>query len=344
MKKQKLLLRLLPVVSVLFLSLAFAPQHFRALALAADKVEEELPMPPPATEDAVPNANAAAGKETVVNPAATSVDANDMRAELPEPPGALGDHDNTYLPAEKEKMADDPKNQASSEPEEAPFLPAPKVESEAMSQDDLNTFAARISSDGQQADYSQASLDSANSAKIGGELDRPPFSLMLGYGSRSYGNTLVPQRINNVDFGVNIRLLRAGSMFSLNGNASFAWGAIGNVGAALQVSDFTTRFGLFAEMDFTRRFSLLGGLFRRTNVIKTLVAPDSSHANDLTGLILHNPAYSIGAGAQYEIYVIPHGSLGVRAYMERDYYTVSLVVSMEPRPRSRNSINYGFDE
>ena len=47
----------------------------------------------------------------------------------------------------------------------------------------------------------------------------------------------------------------------------------------------------------------------------------------------------LGFGGQYDFYVIPHGSLGLRGYIEQDYAYIGLTMSMEPAPRKRASLS-----
>jgi hypothetical protein len=52
-------------------------------------------------------------------------------------------------------------------------------------------------------------------------------------------------------------------------------------------------------------------------------------------------SFFFGIGAQYDFYVIPHGSIGIHGEISQDFYLVTFAFSMEPRPREKLSLGYG---
>jgi len=298
---------------------------------AADGDDGDLPLPPPnetnetneigeELEDDVPPPTPPADN-TQTPPLPTTPPTQEEAA----PNNSISD-DSPYLP--NPSATSEPMVQQDSEIEEAPFLPPPAGSGELTNY--YNPAPENIS-------YSEEEA-SRNSS-----FSKPGFGLIVGGASKNYPSTLVSGWSTGAEMGADIRFLKFSDFLSLHFNPSLSFnsGRITYTNYSLGFSDLSTRLGLFAELGIGRTFSFFGGFSRITN--KIITKNFLKAASDLNNISLDEPQYKLGGGMQYDFYVIPHGSIGLRGYAEINYVSLSFIMLMEPTPKRRTSTNYGFE-
>lgn len=256
--------------------------------------------------------------------------------ELPdeELPSAGGPED---LPAPSlGEGKEDPANQVNNPPEEDNvFLPTPAV------QDDTN-FSAPLSPS--YSGNAQSTVDNGDWKT--GMNTRPTFSLYLGLATRNFAATTIGSSTtrSGPTAGFSIRMFDLGQTVFLHGYIDAMNIKIGDVstGSATTIVSganvFSHRYGGLLEVGVGRRISLFGTLLHHSDLLTCDPAdlerqgrPELSHYAGLS----NPPGWDIGVGIQYDFHVIPHGSLGIRGHAERDLYTVTFSLSLEPQPRKR---------
>jgi hypothetical protein len=177
-----------------------------------------------------------------------------------------------------------------------------------------------------------------------GLANRPAFSFQAGVGFRSYLTTLVPTAYTRgYHIGSSVRVWDIGQTVFLHAYGALTWFNLGDVGPYDNLKDRTLHFGPMLEVGIGRRFSLYGSFLNRSNKLSTGPGPprrglDGRNQDLLIGV--GEPAgWQLGAGAQLDFYIIPHGSLGVKAHVERDYFVVALTMALEPKPTKRLQLN-----
>ena len=176
---------------------------------------------------------------------------------------------------------------------------------------------------------------------------RPAFTLDVGVASRNYPTEALPDRKQGAQAGASYRIFNLGQTVFLHGYASIAYIRVGDVVNFQNVKDITYHLGGLLEVGVGRRLSLLGGLMIRQNYLTAepydRTRDGDNRPNPMTqlGQVGEPRTLKLGLGAQYDFYVIPHGSMGIRGYIEQDYAYVSLTLSMEPAPRKRETLS-GF--
>jgi hypothetical protein len=211
-----------------------------------------------------------------------------------------------------------------------------------------------------------AASDSAYSAPVGSpssrvysdDIDwrsagtqRPGFSIYAGTGLKSYPTALVlADRTMGISVGASVRMLSLAQTIFIHIYAGYSWYSVGDVGTApygmSQVKDETMHVGGLLEVGVGRRFSLFGSLLRR----QARVSATSTASDPVTGLQIRQDPIALrdigeegtlhlGLGAQWDFYVIPHGSIGVHGQIEQDLVMITLAVAMEPAPRKKLSLN-----
>lgn len=199
---------------------------------------------------------------------------------------------------------------------------------------------------------------------------KPGWTLFAGYAMKSY-EVVVPNSMPGVEVGTHIRLL-SGELFSLP-MSLHAFGAVtftslGDIkGTAVfnnaertvtvpEVQDRTYRVGALLELQLSRRFQLYGGVFKvfseqeitnRTRKAHYFDANNNNAQVDVSAGPIYDKIdddrFTPGVGLQWDFYVVPHASLGLRAWAEVRYITVLLTFSAEPVPRNRNSLNFDME-
>lgn len=171
--------------------------------------------------------------------------------------------------------------------------------------------------------------------------NRPVFSLSVGLASRSYPTTRVPDRITGYNFGLSYRLFDLGQTIFLHAYGDLSFYNLGDVNGFPDVKDTTLHYGPMVEIGVGRRISLFGSLLRRSNSIKTGVNRSGGNPplSALAG-IGEDASWKLGIGAQYDFYVIPHGSIGIRAHVEQDIFLAVLTMAIEPKPREKLDLNF----
>lgn len=295
-------------------------------ALAAD----DLPPPSDGTLDELPAAPEA-------RPQAPPM-ADDLTADTPAP--SLGGEDTT-LPSPSGGPAENRKNVVNnSETPDNIFLPTP----------DSNINLAPVGNSYNSAPAAYASNDYNWQT---GMNKRPVFSLSAGGAMRNYATTLVQDMKFGYVAQLSVRLFDLGQTVFLHGFADAGFFNVGDIGIGTfgpsygQVHDKTYHIGGMVEIGLGRRLSIFGSLARRWNNLtyEPAVGPNADGIRAqrnpaMLQFIGESPAIQLGVGGQYDFYVIPHGSIGVQARVERDFYYVGLTMSMEPAPRKKLNLNF----
>jgi hypothetical protein len=176
---------------------------------------------------------------------------------------------------------------------------------------------------------------------------RPAFAMQLGTAFRFYESPLVEDRKAGITLGANLRLINIAQTVFLHIFASATYFRVGDIGegnnAFRNVRDLTYHAGPLLEIGLGRKFSLFGSFFRRWNYLtaepkQVATAPNADVRN--LNFIGEPTNYKFGLGAQWDFYVIPHGSLGVRAHIEQNYGYVALTMAIEPAPPKRFNLNF----
>jgi hypothetical protein len=175
--------------------------------------------------------------------------------------------------------------------------------------------------------------------------NRPAFQLYLGAGMKSYVNPSVKQTFTNGYFvGASYRVIHIAQTLFLHAYYSFSYYDVGDVGSVPGVTDQTQQMGGILELAVGRRFSLFATLLRRQASVKAApVNKQLAATRDLADIndVGEQPNWNLGAGLQWDFYVVPHGSLGVHVQVERNLYSLTLAMAVEPAPRKKLSLNYG---
>ncbi len=300
------------------------------IALAA----EDEDIPPPADAEA-PAAKAPAISKAPGAEAAPPVTEDDT---IPAP--SLGEE--TLPEPSANRAEENPQNQVNQAPaEDDVFLPTPGG-NDSINDAPLERPATRLSS---------------NDAEWRVLKERPVFSLYLGPSFKSYPNPYIAgTRFTGIQVGGSVRMFDLAQTVFLHLYADYSWYSIGNVGpdpvnaytpttAVAQVKDETVHVGPMIEFGVGRHFSLFASFLRR----QARVSADRVGVENVGSQNLHHldgigeaPTWRPGIGAQLDFYVIPHGSLGLHAQLEQNFFAITLAVAMEPVPRKKLSLN--FDE
>lgn len=177
--------------------------------------------------------------------------------------------------------------------------------------------------------------------------ERPALSMQLGGAFRYYPTTLIEDRKAGVTVGADLRLLNVAQTVFLHVFAGATYFAVGDVGQGVNtfrnIRDLTYHIGPMIEVGLGRRFSLFGAFLRRSNYITAEPRPaDQTQNPDVRNLenIGEPTVYKLGVGAQWDFYVIPHGSFGLRGYVEQNFGYLALTMAIEPAPRKRFNLNF----
>jgi hypothetical protein len=169
---------------------------------------------------------------------------------------------------------------------------------------------------------------------------RPLVSLHGGVAIYNYPSEAVEANRNGPTVGGSVRIFDIAQTIFLHAYGSVGWVKLGGVGPFTDVKDTVIHLGGLLEVGIGRRLSLFGSLLKRGHTLKS--GPDASlqfgTVERYTDLI--NEGWKLGIGAQYDFYVIPHGSIGIRGHIEQDMGLVALTMAMEPRPRKKLSLNF----
>lgn len=293
-----------------FASLLWTVTIFTAVLLAspASAEDEDLPPPGSGTEEEIP-----------FNPPAQE----DLDEEnLPAP--SLGDEDLPEPTLETQRKSSNNQVNPGDENDDI-FLPTPTV------QDNVN----------------YAPLGSPVSNRNLGDADwrlgmdnRPVFSLHAGMGVYNYPSVAVQENRGGATVGASIRLINIAQTIFLHAYASYGWVGLGAVGPYANVKDTVQHLGGMIELGIGRRISLFGSLLRRNHTLDATQSVATNPVNIDTYTDLVNEGWKLGVGIQYDFYVIPHGSLGVRAHVEQDMGLLVLTMALEPKPKKRLSLNF----
>jgi hypothetical protein len=280
-----------------------------ALLLAApvlSHADDSLPPPQDGTEEEVP-----------FNPPQDNAD---------EPLPTMGD-DALPDPSMNGESSDNVVN--TENPSDDIFLPAPQASGESADYTPLTTSTAPAVSVEENGDWRY------------GWNKRPIFTAHAGMGIFNYPVTNVKENIPGANLGVSVRVFSLGQTVFLHGYASYSWVNVGGVGPFFEVKDSVTHIGAMLEIGIGRRLSLFGAILNCNHTLRS--------SNDASGEFgnvnnyaptLASEGWKPGVGLQYDFYVVPHGSLGLRAYVEQDMSLLALTMSVEPAPRKKLSLNF----
>jgi hypothetical protein len=279
--------------------------------------EEDLPAP--SEEEAPPVASSP--NTAPSTPAAAEDDA------IPAP--TLGD--DSLPEASSDQGLENSQNQVNVPPvEDDVFLPTPNV-------NDNIRYAPATSGGGRSnEDYDWRSVLE----------NRPAFSLYGGLGYKGYPTELVTtNNSSGVIVGASYRVINLAQTLFLHAYIDYAWYKLGQVGSMNLVSDETLHVGGMVEMAAGRHFSIIGSLLRRQAMVQSFKYQGSDaiehnqNVADLGG-IGEKPTWYFGLGVQWDFYVIPHGSVGLRAHLEQDLFSLTLAFAMEPAPPKKLDLNF----
>lgn len=194
--------------------------------------------------------------------------------------------------------------------------------------------------------------------------NKPAYSIFGGGGVRSYTVAGVEPVRSGFEVGVNLRFLNGtllkmplsmhfyGSVSFISINTMYGVSEGRNI-TVVGVQDTTYRAGLMLELELSRRVQLFGAIYQRQNIVSNEYAHTDTidpligdytrtRAGPVTGPLLIRQITG-GIGAQWDFYVVPYASLGLRGWLEPGYASLTMVFSLEPRPRNRNSLNFEWD-
>lgn len=280
-----------------------------ALILAAPLAhadDDSLPLPQDGSEEEVP-----------FNPPPQDYEDNLSTGgedALPEPMGSNGSSDNVVnsAPAEDDIFLPTPQGQPSNN--YAPITTGTPVNVSAMDDN---------------ADWRY------------GWNKRPIFTAHGGISVVNYPVTGIAENLQSPTVGASFRVWDLGQTVFLHAYGAFTWVNVGGVGPISEVKDAILNFGPMIEIGIGRRLSLYGSFLRRNHNVKA--GPDASRqfgSIENFASQFAEDKWVPGLGIGYDFYVIPHGSLGIRAHVEQDVAMVALTMSIEPAPRKRLSLNF----
>lgn len=190
---------------------------------------------------------------------------------------------------------------------------------------------------------------------------KPPITLHVGYGQRTFAaGSGVTEVQPGFGGGFHTRLLGGrplGLPISLHADAAVMFTDVGTVSGlvegepreAVSVAETMYRFGLLAQLELSRRIILYGGVFYRLNEVRNS-GGRSSNDNSIQGLnvaplvgALAVREISFGLGAEWDFYVVPFGSLGIRGWYEPGLIVGSLSYSFDFVRPKRGAMNFEFD-
>lgn len=179
---------------------------------------------------------------------------------------------------------------------------------------------------------------------------RPAFSIGAGGAFRSYPSPLVLEQKQGLYWDTSLRVFSISDTAFLHLFASYSYIQLGNLNdndaAATNLfqalKETVLTYGPIVEIGVGRRLSLMAGLLHRSSTMTAdLRKPSMTEAEKINILsnIAQKPSWNLGIGGQYDFVVIPHGSMGVRGYIESGLYTLGVVFSVEPAPRQKLTLD-----
>lgn len=170
---------------------------------------------------------------------------------------------------------------------------------------------------------------------------RPIFTMHGGISVVNYPVQDIAENIQAGTVGASIRVWDIGQTVFLHAYGAFTWVNVGGVGPIMEVKDAILNFGPMIEIGIGRRLSLFGSILRRNHNVKAGadVSRQFGSLENFSGRFAKDK-WAPGLGIQYDFYVIPHGSLGIRGHVEQDVALVALTMSIEPAPRQKMSLNF----
>ncbi len=253
--------------------------------------------------------------------------------DLPDP--SLGEED--ALPEPQGGLAEKEQNKVNPMPlEDEVFLPPPEA------QDNTSNFVPLASA---------PTYENSTEADWRAAMNRrPTFSLHGGAGIFNYGSNLIAPNIRGTTLGASVRLFDFAQTVFLHAYGSYSWVNLSTVAQFPNVKDKILHYGGLLEVGIGRRISLFGSLLYRNHTLRSDTRPGMDGLEPWTlddlqkdsNQSFTSDGWKLGIGAQYDFYVVPHGSIGIRGHVEPDMMLVALTMALEPKPRKRLSLN--FDE
>ncbi len=190
----------------------------------------------------------------------------------------------------------------------------------------------------------KASLNHSSERALSG-IDKPDWTLFMGGAQKSYPTNTLSDKATGLAFGFNTRLLEI--PLPLTGNIFFNLYAAGtylNLGDISQpnifladATDLTVRAGVLGEWELFRRLQVFAlASYQYTKIGGTGLDTHKDRLKD-NGL-------KISLGGQYEWYVVPYGSMGLRVLVDTSLITATLTLAVAPVPRSSKPIELDFDD
>jgi len=284
------------------------------LTHAADA--EDLPLPDSGFEQETPSFDPLPQEELPEIPAPS------LGEDIPLPePGAGSDGSQ---PQNQVNVTEDEKDEV--------FLPTPDVP-ESRSQAPLGTpMGSELPMSGGLSSRLEERQDWGSAMSR-----RPIVSLHGGMGVFNYVADTVQANRMGPTLGASVRMFNIAQTVFLHLYGGLSWVNIGDAGPYPMVKDLVLQLGGLVEVGIGRRISLFGSLLRRSHTLSA-GASTSSDAAHVSEFVLPTSGIKPGIGIQYDFYVIPHGSLGLRAHVEQDMALVVLTMALEPAPRKRLSL------
>ena len=197
---------------------------------------------------------------------------------------------------------------------------------------------------------------------------KPGWTLFGGYSMKTYTTDIIKEAKNGLILGTHFRIFGWDFFrmpLSLHVLASVNFVSLDDVKiivleagverelAAQSVKERTYRVGGLLEWEFSRRIQAYGGLYKQVSEVEAKGASivDPNQATGFRGIsassvtdTLREDIINFGVGLNWDFYVIPHASFGLRAWMEPRYFAMMLTFTAEPVPRNRNSLNFEWDD
>ena len=167
--------------------------------------------------------------------------------------------------------------------------------------------------------------------------------------SKGYPNDLVVEsRTTGYLLGASLRLFNIAQTLFFHLYYDWSFHNVGRLNTIDRVRDHTQHFGGMLELGLGRRISLYGTMFlRNSHAFFASPPPDFNpslrqyNTRDVSN-IGEEPTWYPGLSLLWDFHVVPHGSLGLLAHVERDIYSVAISMAIEPAPPKK--FNLSFEE
>ena len=190
------------------------------------------------------------------------------------------------------------------------------------------------------ADGGVAMPQSYSTSGSSGSMDRPRLGISIGPALRSYATSLAPQASYGGVAAATFRFLSLAQVLLFQAYFDVEYYHTSHIGNWTNVQDLNYHMGFTGELALGRKFQLYLSLLRRSNKVSADRSPGTSPDIKELAYVNEDPIMQFGAGAQYDFYIIPHGSIGLRLFVEPNIGYLALTFQMEPAPRKKFNLNY----